>query len=112
MRKARLRRALIFFRLISQDISSSQGFFGEEAGLADCIRQTRFFMTWSYWALAAVEAVAMDGIGGKEFEFAGSRAVQTDIVVPAAVVETAALAVGAGIAVDIVEAGTVDGIVG
>ena len=54
----------------------------------------------------------MDGIGGKEFEFAGPKAVQVGMVVPAAVVETAALAVGAGIAADIVEAGTVAPAVG
>ncbi len=64
-------------------------------------------MTLSYWALAAAEAVAIYGIGGKEFEFAGSKAVEAGIVVPAAVVEIAALAVGAGIAAGIVGAGTV-----
>ena len=63
-------------------------------------------MTWSYWALAAAEAVVIDGIGGMEFEFADSKAVEAGIVVPAAVVDTAALAVGAGIAAGTVEAGT------
>jgi hypothetical protein len=64
-------------------------------------------MTWSYWALAAAEAVVIDGIGGMEFEFADSKAVEAGIVVPAAVVDTAALAVGAGTAAGIVEAGIV-----